>query len=384
MAAKRPILIAGAGIGGLALSIALARKGLPSIVFERAPMLEEIGAGLQIPPNASHILDGFGLGPALDAAGIRPGDVRLLDGRSDRLIGAMPLGRDAEKRWGAPYRLIHRAALQKVLIDAARKEGVEIRLGRTFADYSETKGNVTATFRTASGDETVEGFALIGADGVRSSVRTKLGGGDLAYSGHLAWRAITKFSARAEITVWFGPHAHLVTYSLDNSGALNLVVCTPGSERPEDEMTNRTQMRALFRDWCSPVRTLIDGAEFGTPWPLYDGLPKRMGAGRVTLIGDAAHPIQPHMAQGAAMAIEDGFVLAARLAKMAAEPAKALRAYETSRAERVLAVQKTSRRNGEMFRMSGLAALARNGMLRALGQKGMMAQMDWVYGYRAQ
>src|ERR1700754_552843 len=128
MAAKRPILIAGAGIGGLALSIALARKRLTSIVFERAPVLEEIGAGLQIPPNASHILDGFGLGPALDAAGIRPGDVRVLDGRADRLIGAMPLGLDAEKRWGAPYRLIHRAALQKVLAEAARKAGVEIRL----------------------------------------------------------------------------------------------------------------------------------------------------------------------------------------------------------------------------------------------------------------
>jgi salicylate hydroxylase len=194
---------------------------------------------------------------------------------------------------------------------------------------------------------------------------------------------VTKFSARAEITVWFGPRAHLVTYPLDPSGMLNVVVCTPGSEAPADEHTNRTEMRTIFRDWCSPVRTLIDGAEFGSPWPLYDGIPKHMGQGRVTLIGDAAHPIQPHFAQGAALAIEDAFVLAARLARMAEEPEKALRTYETFRAERVLAVQKTSRRNGEVFRMSGLAAMARNGMLRALGQKGLMAQMDWVYGYRA-
>jgi salicylate hydroxylase len=383
MAAKRPILIAGAGIGGLALSIALARKGLPSIVFERAPVLEEIGAGLQIPPNASHILDGFGLGPALDATGLRPGDVRLLDGRADRLIGAMPLGLDAEKRWGAPYRIIHRAALQKILADAARKEGVEILLGREFTGYAESAVGVLAKFRTASGEETQEGTVLVGADGVRSSVRTKLGGGDLAFSGQLAWRAVTKFSARAEVTVWFGPHAHLVTYPLDQSGALNLVVCTPGSEAPEDEHKNRAGMRALFRDWCSPVRTLIDGAEFGSPWPLYDGIPKRVGAGLVTLIGDAAHPIQPHFAQGAALAIEDAFVLAARLAEMPGEPANALRSYETSREERVLAIQTTSRRNGEIFRMSGLAAMARNGVMRALGEKGMMAQMDWVYGYRA-
>lgn len=384
MTATRPILIAGAGIGGLALSIALARKRVPSIVFERAPVLEEVGAGLQIPPNASFILDGLGLGPALDNAGMRPGEARVLDGRADRLIGGMPLGSDAEKRWGAPYRMIHRAALQKVLVDAAKNEGVEIRLGHEFEDYTDTGDSVVARFRTASGQETAEGSVLVGSDGVRSSVRTKLGGGDLVFSGHLAWRAVTKFSARNEVSVWLGPRVHLVTYPLDRSGMLNVVVCTPGSELPEDEHENATRMRSLFRDWASPVRTLIDASEFGTPWPLYDGIPRRMGAGRVTLIGDAAHPIQPHMAQGAAMAIEDAFVLAARLAKMAAEPAKALRAYETSRAERVLAVQKTSRRNGEIFRMSGLAALARNGMLRALGQKGMMAQMDWVYGYRAQ
>jgi salicylate hydroxylase len=382
MAAKRPVLIAGAGIGGLALSIALARRHLPSIVFERAPMLEEVGAGLQVPPNASHILDGFGLGPALDAAGLRPGDVRLLDGRSDRLITSMPLGGDAEKRWGAPYRLIHRAALQTVLAEGARKHGVEIRLGHEFTDYTQDAGGVAARFRTASGEETIEGSVLVGADGVRSTVRTKLGGGDLTFSGQVAWRAVTKFSARAEITVWFGPRGHLVTYPLDHSGMLNLVVCVPGSEAPEDEHRNRIEMRTIFHDWCSPVRTLIEGAEFGTPWPLYDGIPKRMGDGRVTLIGDAAHPIQPHFAQGAALAIEDGFVLATRLSKMP-DPSGALRAYEAARAERVLAIQKTSRRNGEFFRMSGVAAMARNGVMRALGQKGMMAQMDWVYGYRA-
>lgn len=383
MAAKRPILIAGAGIGGLALSIALAKRRLPSIVFERAPVLEEIGAGLQIPPNASRLLDGFGLGPALDDAGMRPGEARVLDGRADRLVSFMPLGRDAEQRWDAPYRMIHRAALQRILVEAARKEGVDIRLGREFTGYTEDGGGVAASFRTSSGDETEEGCVLVGADGVRSHVRTTLGGGDLVYSGYLAWRAVTKFSARNEVSIWLGPRAHLVTYPLDKSGMLNVVVCTPGSALPEDEHENTVRMRKLFRDWASPVRTLIDASEFGSPWPLYDGTPKRMGAGCVTLIGDAAHPIQPHMAQGAAMAIEDAVVLSARLAKMPGDPAKALRAYETFRAERITAVQMTSRRNGELFRMSGLGALARNGMMRALGPKAMMAQMDWVYGYRA-
>ncbi|BCJ91299.1 salicylate hydroxylase [Terrihabitans soli] len=383
MPAKRPILIAGAGIGGLTLAIALARKRLPAIVFERAPVLEEIGAGLQIPPNASRLLDGFGLGPALDEAGMRPGEARMLDGRADRLIAQMPLGRDAEERWSAPYRMIHRAALQKILVEAAQKAGVEIRLGAEFSDVAETDKGVTASFRTASGNETVDACALVGSDGARSAVRTKLGGGDLVFSGHLAWRAVTKFSARNEVSIWLGPRAHLVTYPLDKSGMLNVVVCTPGSERPEDEHENAAKMRALFRDWCSPVRTLIDASEFGAPWPLYDGIPKHMGKGAITLIGDAAHPIQPHMAQGAALAIEDAVVLSARLAKMPSDPARAFRSYETDRAERVRAVQATSRRNGELFRMSGLGAMARNGMLRALGPKAMMTQMDWVYGYRA-
>jgi salicylate hydroxylase len=383
MSAKRPILIAGAGIGGLTLAISLARKRKPSIVFERAPVLEEIGAGLQLPPNASRLLDALGLGPALDEAGMRPGEARVLDGRGDRLLSSMPLGRDGEQRWGAPYRMIHRAALQKVLVAAAKKAGVDIRLGAEFIDYTETEKGVSASFRTADGTETFEGCALIGSDGVRSMVRAKLGGGDLVFAGHLAWRAVTKFSARNEVSVWLGPRAHLVTYPLDKSGLLNVVVCTPGSANPDDEHQNATRMRTLFRDWCSPVRTLIDASEFGAPWPLYDGIAKCMGKGPVTLIGDAAHPILPHMAQGAALAIEDAALLAARLVNMPGDPAFAMRAYERERAERVTAVQTLSRRNGELFRMSGVGAMARNGVLRALGPKAMMTQMDWVYSYQA-
>jgi salicylate hydroxylase len=384
VAEQRPILIAGAGIGGLTLAILLARKGIPVRVFERAPVLAEVGAGLQISANASRILDGLGLGPEIDTAGVRTGDVRLLDGRADRLIGAMPLGRDAEKRWGAPYRLIHRAALQRILADAAKKDGVDIKLGAEFLDFSETGGTVRATFQTASGEEQIETPALVGADGVRSAVRTKIGGGSLTFSGHLAWRALTKFSARAEISVWFGPGGHLVTYPLDRAGTLNVVACTPGREGPQNEIHNRDRMRTIFRDWASPVRTLIDNAEFDTPWPLYEGHAKRMGVGNVTLIGDAAHPVLPHFAQGAAMAIEDALVLATGLAGSRNNFAKAFRAYEAVRAERTLAIQTVSRRNGELFRMSGLAAMARNGVMRALGPRAMMAQMDWIYGYRVE
>src|ERR1700754_974524 len=222
----RPILIAGAGIGGLTLAIALAKRGIRSVVAERAPVLEEIGAALQLGANSSRLLEALGLGPAIDAAGIRPGDVRIMDGKNDRLITTMPLGAEGEKRWGAPHRVIHRAALQRILAEAAQADDLDLRLGLEFADHSESIDGVPAVFRSAAGNQTVAARALIGADGVRSAVRTKIGGGSLKFSGRVAWRATTKHSARAEITVWFGPGAHFLTYPLDKSGTLNIVAVT--------------------------------------------------------------------------------------------------------------------------------------------------------------
>ncbi len=383
MPAARPILIAGAGIGGLTLAISLAKKGVPALVVERAPRLDDVGAGIQISPNASRVLDRLGLGPDLDEAGVQPKAIRMIDGKSGAPLAQIPLGFAAERRWGAPYRMIHRAALQRILAAAAAKAGVEIRLGTELVDFAETEKGVVAHLRTRAGDDAIAAPALIGADGVRSLVRTRMGGETLRFSGQVAWRATVAVPARAETGVWLGPGAHLVTYPVDRAGTLNLVAVTKGST-PGDGWAlpgDRDVLMRAFRGWALPVQKLLAAAEIWMTWPLYDGSAAR-GSGVVTLLGDAAHPVLPHLAQGAAMAIEDAAVLARRLKDM--PPAQAFRAYELARRERTAAVQAAARRNGDIFRMSGPAAFARDAALRIMGSERLAARFDWVYGHRVE
>lgn len=387
MPAPRPILVAGAGIGGLTLAIALARRGFPALVLERAPKLDEIGAGLQLSPNASRVLDRLGLGPEIDEAGIQPDGIRMINGQTGRPVAHMKLGFATERRWGAPYRLIHRAKLQSILARAAVKEGLSIRLGTELLDFTETGDGVEARVRTNFGESTIAGAALVAADGVRSRVREVLGGPDLRFSGQIAWRAVLKGGARRETSLWLGPGAHLVTYPVDRSGALNVVAVTKGEAAGDGWATpgDGGRLAELFGGWAEPVRGLLHSVEGWVTWPLYDADgPPQWSAGPVTLIGDAAHPVLPHMAQGAALAIEDAAVLAARLAETPDDLAGAMRAYEAERTPRAMAVQTAARRNGEIFRLRGLAAKARDTALRLMGEERLLARFDWIYGYRAE
>lgn len=385
MALTRPILIAGAGIGGLTLALLLARKGIKAVLIERAPRLEEVGAGIQLSPNASRVLDRLGLGPALDEAGVQPTHIRLIDGKSGAPLAQIPLGFAAERRWGAPYRLIHRAALQQILARAAEKAEVDLRLGTELVDFAATAKGVVAHLRSANVDESLGASALVGADGVRSRVRTRMGAPDLTFSGQVAWRATISLPSPLETGVWLGPGAHLVTYPIDHSGTLNLVAVTRGklSSANWSQTGSRSELLAAFKGWAPPVQRLLDTADIWLTWPLFDGRPAKIGEGRVTLIGDAAHPVLPHLAQGAGLAIEDAAVLAARLEEVPDDPAAAFRAYENERAARTASVQSAARRNGEIFRLSGVAAFARDAVLRVLGPERLMARYDWVYGYRA-
>lgn len=384
MASTRPILIAGAGIGGLVLALILARKGIRAVLIERAPVLEEVGAGLQLSPNASRILDRLGLGPLIDEAGIQPARIRLIDGKTGAPLAQIPLGFAAERRWGAPYRLIHRAALQHILVRAAHKADVDLRLGTELVDFAATDKGVVAHLRSADFDESFGASALVGADGVHSRVRTSMGGPDIAFSGQVAWRATVTLPSPIEAGVWLGPGAHLVTYPIDHHGTLNLVAVTRGklSSTGWSQIGSRAELLTSFQGWAPPVQRLLNAADNWLTWPLFDGRPAKIGDGRVTLIGDAAHPVLPHLAQGAGLAIEDAAVLAARLEELPDAPATAFRKYENERASRTASVQSAARRNGEIFRMSGVTAFARDAVLRVLGPERLMARYDWVYGYR--
>jgi salicylate hydroxylase len=212
-----------------------------------------------------------------------------------------------------------------------------------------------------------------------------MGGAAPRFSGCVAWRATAPLGGRRETGIWLGPNAHLVTYPLDRSDTLNLVAVTKGAARGEGWASpgRRDELMRAFADWAPPVQTMLISAEAWATWPLYEAETPTFGEGPVTLIGDAAHPILPHMAQGAAMAIEDAAVLAGRLDETPDDPDYAFRKYETERAERVAAVQNAARRNGIIFRLGGPAAFARDTALRFLGAERLMARFDWLYGYRA-
>jgi salicylate hydroxylase len=381
---RRSVLIAGAGIGGLAAALTLTKRGFKCQIVERAPALLEVGAGLQISPNASRILDGLGLGPALDAAGARPDAVRIIDGRSGKAIASVPLGVQAEKRWAAPYRVIHRADLQRILSEAALAAGVDIRLGAEVVDFAQVPAGVLAHLRTTEGEETPTADLLIGADGVYSSLRGRLGAPPPRFSGQIAWRAIIDLPSRNETGLWLGPGAHLVSYSLNQRGQMNLVAITHGADaRPGwSEPRQAGELLQCFRGWAPAAQALIRAAPVWTVWPLYDQEPGALwGAGPTTLMGDAAHGMLPHLAQGAAMAIEDAAALADALAASPDRPELALRNYEDERQPRTHAAILQSRRNGQIYRMSGLQALARDTALRLMGTERLTRRLDWLYGY---
>lgn len=375
-----PALIAGGGIAGLTLSLALARRGRRSRIVERAPALEATGAGVQLSPNAGRALEALGLGPALDAVATRPEAVSIVDAPSGRRLKRVTLGASAERRWGAPYRVLHRADLQTVLLDAIKAAGdVEITLGAEARAVAETGDGVSLEIAHATGGgETLEGDWLAGADGLRSVIRravklpTAVGG-----SGLKAWRAVLPASALpaafdlAEVTLWLGPGAHLVVYPVRKGREANVVVI--GDDRVSGPA-------ALAASWASPARELIAAGPDWTPWPLHDRPPDaRMHRGRVALVGDASHAAMPSLAQGAGFAIEDAAVLARLVASEAQNP---FAAYQDARLMRVARLQSEARRQIRIDHLRGLAASARNTALMLAPESALLRGLDWIYGWR--
>ncbi len=388
MAHARHIAIAGGGIAGLTAALALVRRGFAVTILEQADALEELGAGLQVSPNAWHVLDGLGLAAPLTAASAAPEAVRIRSGRDGTTLTRMPLGRQAESRWGAPYRVIHRADLQSILAEAVTEAGAELRLGSRIAELSCAPTAVEVTLD----DGHRMGFdALVGADGLRSRVRELIiGAGAPRLSGKVAWR--TTLAARdlgieldpGETGLWLGRDSHLVHYAVRGGEELNIIAVVtsdwqaPGWSAPGEP----AEIEAAFKAWPGPARELVGAPRSWRRWALADRPPdRRWGDGPVTLVGDAAHPMLPFLAQGAAMGIEDGFVLAACL-RGAPGPAAGFRRYESRRMARTARVQRAARANGDIYHLGGVAARARDMALRLLGAEQLMSRWDWLYGWR--
>jgi salicylate hydroxylase len=389
------VLIAGAGIGGLTAALAIAQRGLRVAVFERAQSLDEIGAGIQLSPNASRILIALGLSEQLQRHVVAPQELRVMNAQTARMLARAPLGAAAQQRYGAPYWVVHRGDLQAVLIEAARANpDISIRLGTRIEDFALHGNGVTISALSSQCASEERGVALIAADGLWSSLRERLGYRDKPrFARHTAWRAVMPADAVVAdlrvpvVNLWFGRNAHLVHYPIRGGSLINVVAIIrddwrePGWSAPGD----RDDLLARFPAgvWPPSARAILGAAHTWSKWALYDRPPvAHWGKGAVTLLGDAAHPMLPYLAQGAAMAIEDAAVLAQRLAEAPDDPAGAMRRYERQRSSRTARAQRAARRNGMVYHIGGAEAFLRTIALLAMGGSRLIKRYDWLYGWQ--
>lgn len=390
----RRVLIAGGGIAGMAAALALARHGWSVTLCEESPAPGEVGAGLQMSPNAARVLRWLGVLDAVSARAFRPQAATMRDGITGARILRVPLAERAEGRWGAPYLHVHRADLLAALTAAANAAGVVIRGGTRVASHVvRPEGPV---LRLADG-EVLEGDLVIGADGIRSVLRAEINGPEAPeFAGQIAWRGVIEADrlppglVAPEATVWAGPGRHLVTYYLRGGALVNFVAVeeragwtAEGWSAPGDP----DELRRAFDGWHQNVTGLLEQVRSTFLWGLFTRPEQvRWAQGPVALIGDAAHPMLPFLAQGAAMALEDVAVLMRALQAHERIPA-ALLAYEARRWDRVTRVQQRSRANGRFFHHHPGGGLQGHwGLVSAASRlvPGLaVRQLDWLYGHDA-
>lgn len=389
MIETRPILIAGGGIGGLAAALGLAQKNIPSLVMEKASRLGEIGAGIQLGPNAFHCFDRLGVGEAARSMAVYIDKLRLMDAMADGEITHIDLGETFRKRFGNPYAVVHRGDLHGVLLKACQEHPlIGLRVSSEVAGYEQDGDGVVA--RLGSG-ETIAGAALIGADGLWSNVRRQLvGDGTPRVSGHTTYRSVIPTEQMPEelrwnaATLWAGPKCHIVHYPLSGWKVFNLVV-TYHNDAPEPVAGKPVpveEVRRGFTHVCDRAQAII---RHGIDWKMWvlcdrepiDGWVDR----RVAILGDAAHPMLQYMAQGACMAMEDAVCLADSLAQAKDDVASGLVRYRDRRVLRTARVQLMSRAMGDhVYHPGGPHAALRNAIMSAKSQEEWYGILAWLYG----
>jgi salicylate hydroxylase len=399
VAASRTVFVAGAGIGGLTASLALAAKGFRVVILEKAERLEEAGAGLQLSPNASRVLVGLGLQPRLAARAVTPEAVSLMSARNGGEIIRLPLGEAATARASAPYWVVHRADLQSALqAEVNDNPDIELRLGCQFEDVVPHAKGLTVVQRSGMTRRQDLALALVGADGIWSAVRHHLFPDvQPQFSGLIAWRGTLEATqlpreyTSGRVQLWMGPNAHLVAYPISGGRQINVVAVVPGTwNRPGwSAPGDGNELKSTFASsrWPGPARMLIGAVDGWRKWALFT-VPEggEWTKGAIALLGDAAHAMLPFGAQGAGMAIEDAAVLARCLGETQNEGgptmAAAMQRYARLRRGRVARVQRAARRNGWIYHLTGPAAFARDLTIKAMGARRMLARQDWIYDWR--
>ena len=399
MAASRTIFVAGAGIGGLTAALALAARGFRVVILEKTERLEEAGAGLQLSPNASRVLIDLGLQSRLAAGAVTPEAISIMSARSGGEIVRLPLGEAASARAGAPYWVMHRADLQAALqAEVNDCPDIELRLGCQFEDTAAHAKGLTVVQRSGIKRQQELAMALVGADGIWSSVRQHLfPQAQPQFTGLIAWRGTVdatrlprEYTSR-RVQLWMGPNAHLVAYPI-SAARINIVAVVAGNwNRPGWSAPGDTgEIKNVFSapQWPGTARMLVGAVDEWRKWALFTVAGGgEWSKGAIALLGDAAHAMLPFAAQGAAMAIEDAAVLAKCLSEIQNEGAPsialAMQRYAKLRLPRVTQVQRAARQSGRIYHLTGPAAFARDLAIRLMGANRVLARQDWIYDWRA-
>ena len=386
-----PVLVAGGGIGGIAVALALVRRGLAVKVLEQAPQLGEIGAGIQLGPNAFAAFDALGIGEKARGRAVYTDEMVMHDALDETLIGRIPTGEAFQKRFGNPYAVIHRADVHRSLLEGAQEsDRIEVLTATTVQRIDQDDEGVTV--HDAKGG-THRGIALIGADGVKSAVRRQYVGDDARVSGHVVYRAVVdKKDFPADLqwnaaSIWVGPNCHLVHYPLRGGEQYNVVVTFHSRNTEEWSVRegSREEVQSYFEGICPRARQLIDLPKDWKRWATADRDPiAQWNYGRVTLLGDAAHPTLQYLAQGACMAMEDAVTLGEALRVNNNDFGKAFELYQRSRVARTARIVLSAREMGRIFHAQGVERLVRNELWKGRSPERFYDAMEWLYGWTAE
>jgi 2-polyprenyl-6-methoxyphenol hydroxylase-like FAD-dependent oxidoreductase len=386
---QAPVLVVGGGIGGLSTALALSRKGVPVQVLEQAPEFMEIGAGIQLGPNVFRMFEVLGLTEQMFHWCAFPEGLEFRDSITAESIMEVKIDKRFHDKYRAPYGVIHRADMLNVILDACKKSNlIKLATSQKVVAIDDTGSGVSV--RTETG-ETYTGAALIGCDGLWSTVREKIvGDGKPVVSGHIAYRAVLPTSEwpaeyrLPKMIVWCGEKTHLVHYPLRRGELFNLVVVFHSDRYEEgwDTYGDPAELHERFKDKCEPVRALLQKVNAWKMWVLCDRPAiKNWTKGRITLLGDAAHPMLQYLAQGGNTAMEDAVCLAIQVEAAGRDYEAAFKKYQELRYLRTARVQLMARVFGEIYHASGVNRELRNKLLREWSQEGSI-DMSWLYGHQ--